>query len=382
MASLATLATASVDSEGMIGDKQMEELLSEKLLEGYTLLDTACPRCVTPLVMKKAPIPSLSPKRSQSCTSPHMSVSFVNVQLQPSGSTMAASSSSFDQPIAPVPDVPYCVSCTAHVVTKESDITALEKSTGMKNRGSIIVAIDEDEREEGFVQRTFFPEPTERDSPEDEEEDFSDKENVDEDEESPQESMEEKAVFEPEETPVDEETPVYEEFPVEEEEERTLAEEEEEEEVTAEEEDDSSIVVENIKERETFVAQADTILARQASPSMASFLCASTASYQQYVVPSPVGSPKTGSFVEEEGIERELDEHSRFTEQVGSEAANSVLLPPKPIVSDLLQDGENEELDHVREVMSPHREVPAKKHALGVEEKDSTEEVMQEYSVR
>ena len=149
-----------------------------------------------------------------------------------------------------------------------------------------------------------------------------------------------------------------------------------------------SVAVEAFDEAKETIDRNDAneLLAKQTSPSMASFLCASTASYQ-YVVPSPIPSPKA-SFTEEEGIERDLDEHTRCMERTGSEAAFSVLLPPKPLVSDLLREDEEEELDQAREAMSPRaKHSPRTKQddaSDAVEETEPSEEdeVMQEYSVR
>ena len=50
------------------------------------------------------------------------------------------SSDSFERPFIPVMDVPFCVSCEAHVVTSKKDIKRLEKSESCKEKGSILVS--------------------------------------------------------------------------------------------------------------------------------------------------------------------------------------------------------------------------------------------------
>lgn len=404
MASLAPLGTDSVDTEALIGDREVEELLSEKLLEGYALLDTACPQCVTPLVTRKTPN-CLSPKKVQPsprASSPHMSVAYVSVQLQPTSSDFGgAPSCSFDKSVVqPVSNVPYCVSCKAHVVTKESHIATLERANAMKDRGSIIVAISEDEREDHDVSSPVraglandrVDATDKRDSPEesgeqdcqerlDDGEDCSDKENyMTEDPYIP--LVEEKQASDYPEDTVEDESPV-EEAPVDKvpvddtivvnEEEPQVEEEVVEQE---EEEEDNSIV-----EITEAVAKAPP-----PSPSVAAFLCASTASYQ-YVAPSPVTSPKAEltddpvDSVEEEGIEQCLDDHVHCMEKTGSEAAFSALLPPKPCESDLLQEDEKEQINHEREVMSPRRKKSDATEAE-VEESVSMDEILQEYEIR
>lgn len=54
-------------------------------------------------------------------------------------------SESFEQPFVPVIGVPFCVVCQAHVVTSELDVDALENSESFKDKGSILVAMEDDE---------------------------------------------------------------------------------------------------------------------------------------------------------------------------------------------------------------------------------------------
>lgn len=109
-------------------EMEIEKLLSEKLLQGYLLLEKACPSCATPLV--KQQINSTVDKDDE--------VSH-NTSVEP----LLVPSESFDQPFCPVAGVPFCVSCQSHVVTEESEVRLLEKSDTLKAKGSILVAIHE-----------------------------------------------------------------------------------------------------------------------------------------------------------------------------------------------------------------------------------------------
>jgi hypothetical protein len=446
MASPAPLTVVPSTGSSQIGDKEVEELLSEKLLEGYAILDTACPDCVTPLVKRKSSalspkryVQTLSPRKSDS---PYISIPYVPVQLQPS-SPNAGSFDAAQSTFTPVPNVPICVSCQAHVVTCQAELSILESTNSMKDIGKIIIAMEEEEGREApdvaspsrLAEKSFFAsDQTERQSPEDYVEDnTSDKENgmmekvrayIEEDE--PEYEPEDPPFQEEEETEEGEEQMLEDLLPVDEQmvedslpvddyvESHVLAREDNSPSVEDNENSNTGEVLDEVKEtidrydyaNELLVNEENSItaevsdeeketihnydanglLAKQTSPSMASFFCASTASYQ-YVVPSPISSPKA-SFTEEEGIEHDLDEHKQCMERAGSEAALSAILPPKPLVSDLLQADEEEELDQARQAMSP-RVKPSldtkQDGALDAVEGDTTfeaDEVLQEYSVR
>ncbi len=107
---------------------EIEKLLSEKLLQGYLLLEKACPSCATPLVKLQT---NFSLDKDDD-------VSY-NTSVEP----VLVPSESFDQPFCPVAGVPFCVSCQSHVVTEESEVRLLEKSDTLKAKGSILVAIQE-----------------------------------------------------------------------------------------------------------------------------------------------------------------------------------------------------------------------------------------------
>ena len=105
-------------------DAEIERLLSEKLLEGYTLMERICPSCATPLVKNKNNHAMEESKQKQ------------NVEA------FVVPSKSFEQPFQPVLGVPFCVSCQAHVVTEESEISVLERCDSLKMKGQILVALN------------------------------------------------------------------------------------------------------------------------------------------------------------------------------------------------------------------------------------------------
>jgi hypothetical protein len=109
-------------------EAEVERLLSEKLLQGYVLLETSCPSCATPLVKRNAPMENRVNAKPEEKLS-----SFPSPWLVPS--------ESFDQPFRAVHGVPYCVACDAHVVTEEADISVLERCDSLKQKGTIMVAL-------------------------------------------------------------------------------------------------------------------------------------------------------------------------------------------------------------------------------------------------
>ena len=109
-------------------ESQIENLLSEKLMDGFVLLEKSCPVCATPLV-KSAEIYDDDDNKIISGSVD------VKPTLVPSGS--------FEQPFIPVGGVPFCVSCQSHVITQECEISILERCDSLKNKGSILVALQD-----------------------------------------------------------------------------------------------------------------------------------------------------------------------------------------------------------------------------------------------
>lgn len=115
-------------SNVMDNEAHIEQLLSEKLMEGFVLLEKSCPICSTPLVKNQTSDEEEEP---------------VEKDMEP----VMIPSGSFTQPFKPVEGVPFCVSCNSHVITQESEISILEKSDSLKGKGGILVALSRNENE-------------------------------------------------------------------------------------------------------------------------------------------------------------------------------------------------------------------------------------------
>lgn len=99
-----------------VQEEEVERLLSERLVEGFCLLEKSCPACATPLVKR----PSSDAEESV---------------------LSASSNSSFERPVKPITGVPFCVWCEAHVVTESDEVLRLEGADHHKVKGSILVAL-------------------------------------------------------------------------------------------------------------------------------------------------------------------------------------------------------------------------------------------------
>jgi hypothetical protein len=121
----------SGSSGGSIDEERIEQLLSEKLMTGYVLLETCCPVCSTPLVKNNHTTDGSKSDDSTSSTD------------RKARKGVLVGADSFDKPFKPVAGVPMCVVCRAHVVTSESEISILERCESLKDRGSILLALDD-----------------------------------------------------------------------------------------------------------------------------------------------------------------------------------------------------------------------------------------------
>lgn len=104
-------------------EAHIEQLLSEKLMEGYVLLEKSCPVCSTPLVKNH--------DGDDEDEEP------VQKEIEP----VMIPKGSFTQPFKPVAGVPFCVACSSHVITQEGEISILEKCSSLKGKGGILVAL-------------------------------------------------------------------------------------------------------------------------------------------------------------------------------------------------------------------------------------------------
>ena len=122
-----------------IDDDKKEKLLTEKLLNGFVLLEDFCPACSTPLV-----------KNPESTTTKD------DRQKRKMGEAdhFLVPNESFQQPFRPVPGVPVCVVCDSHVITHEDDIDLLERCDSLKDKGSILVSPrrSEEEKKEEYEE--------------------------------------------------------------------------------------------------------------------------------------------------------------------------------------------------------------------------------------
>ena len=117
--------------EEAIEDAKYEQLLSEKLMEGYVLMEDLCPnpKCALPLVKNNRAVP-----RSLSRDENDPVVGNIDTPV-------VVPSQSFEQPFKPVDGVPICVGCNSHVITQELELAILEESDALMDKGSVYVAL-------------------------------------------------------------------------------------------------------------------------------------------------------------------------------------------------------------------------------------------------
>lgn len=291
-------------------DKKVEQLLSEKLLEGYELVDSACPTCVTPLVKKKPLSMNFSPKSLQPVTkskgtSPHMSISYQHVHPQPSTSFVVASES-FETPFSPVSGVPYCVLCEAHVVTHHSDMKALDRCGILKNQGRVIVAIEEKERESTLATDRYY------ESRMDHHNHYDDEQSPEDDDARDEAEMNDPMLDEPVE---------------------------------------QLVVLGRSRTQTMFEGEEGvelSVVVKKPIAENPAFMYGSNAAVKQ-ISPLPIHS--VVSQYSEEGIEHQLSDHESNLLDLRLAAANSAYLPPTPVDNDSLEDSENEEFDNERAAM-------------------------------
>lgn len=100
---------------GALTEEQVEDLLSERLLEGYQLIEKSCPECATPLLKMD--------------NNPH------EVDGNLLNNPVLIPNRNPEKPFEPVAGVPLCVACNSHVVTQECEMNMLERSEA--SNGSI-----------------------------------------------------------------------------------------------------------------------------------------------------------------------------------------------------------------------------------------------------
>lgn len=142
----------AVEAINLNTEEHVERLLSERLVDGYLLLEKACPACATPLVKREA---GWSPRSlgSRSARQQPMHGPSSNFEGTKSCDNLTygagIDSVAYESPIQPIAGVPFCVSCQAHVVTNADEVVVLETVDHLKVRGTIMVAMSRETLEEG-----------------------------------------------------------------------------------------------------------------------------------------------------------------------------------------------------------------------------------------
>ena len=127
-------AAAEIARQEAIRDAKFEQLLSEKLMDGYVLMEATCPnpRCGLPLIKNNDVVPkSLSIDDDDDLKRTNSNIEH----------PVCLPAESFEQPFQPVNGVPVCVGCNSHVITQEIEIAILEESDALKDKGSVYVAL-------------------------------------------------------------------------------------------------------------------------------------------------------------------------------------------------------------------------------------------------
>mmetsp|Transcript_334 Transcript_334/g.795 ORF Transcript_334/g.795 Transcript_334/m.795 type:complete len:1201 (-) Transcript_334:141-3743(-) len=157
-------AEADIAREKAIEDAKVEQLLSEKLMNGYVLMEATCPNpnCALPLVKNNKAVPrNLSRDENDPVVG--------NID-----NPVVVPSKSFEQPFKPVDGVPVCVGCNSHVITQELELAILEESDALTDKGSVYVALQAQhpQKSEQVIQEaatdpsTIIPEEQDGNDPE------------------------------------------------------------------------------------------------------------------------------------------------------------------------------------------------------------------------
>lgn len=126
---------------------QVERLLRERLVQGYCLLERSCPACTTPLVRQPLhPAPTLHPNGQ--CDGADDS----GGDIAAIASAYSGSSDGSRQTAPIVAGVPYCVKCSAHVVSQAAEIDLLDNQNNKQDHFS--------RRKKGVILVTTVPSAT------------------------------------------------------------------------------------------------------------------------------------------------------------------------------------------------------------------------------
>ena len=143
---------SSMDGSPLAQKRPAGEILMERARQGMKIMKKCCPVCATPLCIK-----SDSPFKtnaSTECETQRLKLAEKDSPLYNEALSKSFDDGELDQTleIEPLFGVPFCVNCSAHVVTESSQIDILAESGEMAmsklQKGSIVVAIDEEEADE------------------------------------------------------------------------------------------------------------------------------------------------------------------------------------------------------------------------------------------
>ena len=108
-------------------EADIEELISEHLVDGCVLMDKSCPACVTPLLKHVDELPGDATD---------------DASLRRGKSRETSKSA---QSLTPIDGVPFCVACQAHVVTSSDEIEKVEeKKQSLKDMVLTALALEDE----------------------------------------------------------------------------------------------------------------------------------------------------------------------------------------------------------------------------------------------
>eukprot|EP00957_Ditylum_brightwellii_P181128 13797437-Ditylum_brightwellii.AAC.1 len=105
---------------------EIQHLLADKIQEGYEILSVSCPTCCSPLVKQPVTLQAVEQAPSKE---------------GPLGASCSWTSDAEGSVVTPMNGVPFCVQCTAHVVTSPDEMAFLAEAR-MGRSGSILIAMN------------------------------------------------------------------------------------------------------------------------------------------------------------------------------------------------------------------------------------------------
>lgn len=146
-------------------DERIEQLLSERVLQGCVLLERPCPQCRTPLIQ----IPSCKGNSEEEHPDDEDDDN-INSENDDQTPVLVPSFtdtvSTEDSKFEPVPGIPYCVCCLAHVIRDRSQVSKLMSSSNkagnewmLARKGAVLVATpSQHEKEAASVNESVMQE--------------------------------------------------------------------------------------------------------------------------------------------------------------------------------------------------------------------------------